>query len=301
MNSISVKKLSKSFEDNLALDNLTFEVENGELFGIIGPDGAGKSTLFKILATLILPDSGKISILGNDLIADYKKIRSLISYMPQNFSLYADLTVEENLEFFSSIYNVTISENFELISEIINQLLPFKKRLAKNLSGGMQQKLALSCSLIHRPTILLLDEPTMGVDAISRAEFWKNLKILKKFGITTLVSTAYMDEAQMCDRVAFLNKGKILEIDTPEGILEKYNRKIYSIRSKNNYELVKKIRNFNFTHSAYIFGDCVHYVDKRENVDVSEITLFLNNFQDVKIEPIQPIIEDCFINLIQES
>lgn len=299
MIAISVKNISKKFEKVIALNNINFEVEKGELFGIIGPDGAGKTTLFKILATLILPDIGCINVMGFDIIKDYRKIRDLISYMPQDFSLYLDLTVEENLEFFSSIYDVKISENFELISDIIAQLWPFKNRLAKNLSGGMQQKLALSCALIHKPSILLLDEPTKGVDAISRADFWNNLKKLKNFGITTIVSTAYMDEAQMCDRVAFLHNGKFLEIDTPQRIIQKFDKQIYAIWSENNYELVKKLRNWSFAYSAYIFGDCVHYVDKRKETTIKEIFCYVgDNFNISKIEQIEPSIEDCFINLI---
>lgn len=219
--SISINDVTKNYGSICALDNVSFEVEKGELFGLIGPDGAGKTTLFRILTTLLVPDSGTATVEGLDAIKDYKRIRSIVGYMPGRFSLYQDLSVEENLEFFASIFGVDVKENYDIIAPIYSQIEPFAKRRAGKLSGGMKQKLALSCALIHRPQVLFLDEPTTGVDAVSRSEFWDMLAGLKQYGISILVSTPYMDEAGRCDRIALINEGKVLKIDTPENIKDK--------------------------------------------------------------------------------
>ena len=219
--SISINDITKNYGSICALDNVSFEVEKGELFGLIGPDGAGKTTLFRILTTLLVPDSGTATVEGLDAIKDYKRIRSIVGYMPGRFSLYQDLSVEENLEFFASIFGVDVKDNYDIIAPIYSQIEPFAKRRAGKLSGGMKQKLALSCALIHRPQVLFLDEPTTGVDAVSRSEFWDMLAGLKQYGISILVSTPYMDEAGRCDRIALINEGKVLKIDTPENIKDK--------------------------------------------------------------------------------
>jgi ABC-type multidrug transport system ATPase subunit len=227
MNAIIANHLFKSFEKGKikALEDISFEVKQSELFGLIGPDGAGKTTLFRILATLLLAESGEASVDSLDVKKDYKAIRKRVGYMPGKFSLYQDLSVEENLNFFAHVFGTTIEQNYHLIKDIYQQLEPFKTRKAGKLSGGMKQKLALCCALIHEPSVLFLDEPTTGVDPVSRKEFWEMLKYLKSEGITILVSTPYMDEASLCDRVALMQKGKILDIDTPEGIIEKYPKK----------------------------------------------------------------------------
>lgn len=219
--SISINDVTTNYGSICALDNVSFEVEKGELFGLIGPDGAGKTTLFRILTTLLVPDSGTATVEGLDAIKDYKRIRSIVGYMPGRFSLYQDLSVEENLEFFASIFGVDVKDNYDIIAPIYSQIEPFAKRRAGKLSGGMKQKLALSCALIHRPQVLFLDEPTTGVDAVSRSEFWDMLAGLKQYGISILVSTPYMDEAGRCDRIALINEGKVLKIDTPENIKDK--------------------------------------------------------------------------------
>ncbi len=217
---IKIREISKGFGTIKALNNVSFDVEKGELFGLIGPDGAGKTTLFRLLTTLLKPDEGSAQVEGLDIITDYKEIRKIVGYMPGRFSLYQDLSVEENLEFFASLFGGTVEENYELIAPIYSQIEPFKTRKAGKLSGGMKQKLALSCALVHKPKVLFLDEPTTGVDAVSRSEFWDMLAELKKYGISILVSTPYMDEAGRCDRIALIHEGKILRIDTPENITD---------------------------------------------------------------------------------
>jgi ABC-type multidrug transport system ATPase subunit len=244
MEDVIVQNISKFFNKGkaTALDNVSFSVEKGELFGLIGPDGAGKTTLFRILTTLLLADSGEATVNNSDVVKDYKAIRSKVGYMPDRFSLYQDLSVEENLHFFAAIFNTTVKENYHLIEDIYVQLAPFKKRKAGDLSGGMKQKLALCCALIHRPTVLFLDEPTTGVDAVSRKEFWDMLKRLKQEGITILVSTPYMDEANLCERIALIQKGKILSIDTPKQITKQYPDKLFAIKSDDMSLLLKELR-----------------------------------------------------------
>lgn len=298
---VTLKNITKNYGKNKAINNISFEVEKGELFGLIGPDGAGKTTIFRILTSLILPDSGEAFMDGIDVIYDYKKIRQIIGYMPGKFSLYQDLTVEENLNFFASVFGVTVNHNYELIKDIFDQIAPFKKRLSGKLSGGMKQKLALSCALIHKPKVLILDEPTTGVDAVSRKEFWEMLQQLKSKGITILVSTPYMDEASLCDQVALIQHGSIMEINTPKGIISKFKHDLFSIKSQNKQKLIEDLRVFENSNTVYAFGDSVHYTDKRKNIDIQEIAVFLKNKNNsnVEIKLIEPNIEDCFMDLMK--
>ncbi len=298
--SISIKNLSKSYKDLKALDNISIDISKGELFGFIGPDGEGKTTLFRILTTLLLPDSGDISVEGLDVVKDYKKIRKIVGYMPGRFSLYQDLSVEENLKFFASIFNASVEENYYLIKEIYSQIEPFKDRLAGKLSGGMKQKLALSCALIHKPQVLYLDEPTTGVDAVSRKEFWEMLKRLQDQGITILVSTPYMDEASLCDRVALMQKGSILGLDSPEDIIRQYKYPLAAIKSDHMYELIEDLREYGKTNSAFRFGDNIHYSSKSESIDHSELKKYLESkgHARIHIDKIKPDIEDCFMALM---
>src|ERR1700749_2932097 len=252
------KQYGKKKDIVQALKGISFEVEKGELFGLIGPDGAGKTSLFRILTTLLLPDGGSATVDGLDVVKDFRTIRKRVGYMPGKFSLYQDLTVEENLEFFATIFKTTIRENYDLIKDIYSQIEPFKDRRAGKLSGGMKQKLALSCALIHRPTVLFLDEPTTGVDAVSRKEFWEMLRSLKNKRITILVSTPYMDEARLCDRIALIQKGTILSIDTPEGIVRQFPGDLYGVRAANTHLLLREMRAYPGTKSCFAFGDALH-------------------------------------------
>ncbi|UMB52888.1 ABC transporter ATP-binding protein [Lutibacter sp. A64] len=297
--SISVKNISKSYKKVNALQNITFNIKEGELFGLIGPDGAGKTTLFRILTTLLIPNQGKATVANFDILKDYKKIRNNVGYMPGRFSLYQDLTVEENLEFFATIFGTTIQQNYDLIKDIYIQIEPFKTRRAGKLSGGMKQKLALCCALIHKPKVLFLDEPTTGVDPVSRKEFWEMLKRLQTKGITILVSTPYMDEAALCDRIALIQDGKILEIDTPKAIVKHYPNPIYNIRSNNMYQLINSLNEYKYKHSVYPFGEFVHYTDSRTDFNPKEIKTYLEskNFYNIEIEETQPTIEDTFMEL----
>ena len=282
-----------------AVDDISFSVEDGEIFGLIGPDGAGKTSIFRILTTLLLADKGSATVLGFDVEKDWEKIRSIVGYMPGRFSLYQDLSVEENLEFFATIFNTTIQENYTLIEDIYKQLEPFKTRRAGKLSGGMKQKLALSCALIHKPKILFLDEPTTGVDPVSRKEFWEMLKKLKAQGITILVSTPYMDEAKLCDRIALMQNGKILEIDKPQGIVDRFENNLYAVRSDNMFELLIQLRRFENTKSCFAFGDKHHLVLKDDKIDLAELKTYLQNHKNLEIKIIEPGIEDCFMQLIK--
>lgn len=297
---INVQHISKSYKEVLAVRDISFEVQKGEIFGLIGPDGAGKTTLMRILMTLLIQDKGEASMGGFDVIKDYKQIRKMVGYMPGRFSLYQDLTVEENLNFFATVFKTTVAENYELIKDIYIQIEPFKKRLAGKLSGGMKQKLALSCALIHKPEILVLDEPTTGVDAVSRKEFWDMLKKLQATGITILVSTPYMDEANLCNRVALMQKGEILTINTPAGLIEKYQRKLYAINSKEMHRLIIDLRSFEKTNTAYAFGQYLHVTGKEDGVGVSEFEDFLQKkkHSDLEVFEIQPTIEDVFMDMM---
>ena len=304
MQDIIIENISKSFNKGgvQALNNVSLSVKKGELFGIIGPDGAGKTTLFRILTTLLLADDGSATVNGSDVIKDYKAIRSKVGYMPGKFSLYQDLTVEENLVFFASIFNTSVKENYNLIEDIYVQLEPFKNRRAGKLSGGMKQKLALCCALIHRPAVLFLDEPTTGVDAVSRKEFWEILKRLKKEGITILVSTPYMDEANLCERIALIQKGEILSIDTPIGITEQYPDKLYAIKSDNMSLLLKDLRKNTNIKSAYSFGE-YHHISLNEEIKGNPMQsnlLVSNNHTNIEIKSIAATVEDCFIHLMSK-
>ncbi len=296
---ITITNISKSFEQVNALNNISFDVKKGELFGLIGPDGAGKTTLFRILTTLLIANEGSATVSGFDVLTDFKSIRKSVGYMPGRFSLYQDLTVEENLRFFATIFGTTIEENYDLIKDIYVQIEPFKNRRAGKLSGGMKQKLALSCALIHKPDVLFLDEPTTGVDAVSRKEFWEMLKRLQLKGITMLVSTPYMDEAALCDRIALIQDGHILEIDTPEAIVNHYPKTIFNVRAHNMYQLINSLKSYEHQYSVYPFGEFVHYSDQRNDFNKEELRQYLRskNLSEIHIEKTQPTIEDTFMEL----
>jgi ABC-2 type transport system ATP-binding protein len=288
----------------VAVDDVSFSVDKGELFGLIGPDGAGKTSIFRLLTTLLLPDSGNASVTGYDIENDYKNIRLHVGYMPGKFSLYQDLTVEENLTFFATVFNTTISANYDLIRDIYVQLEPFKDRRAGKLSGGMKQKLALCCALIHRPTVLFLDEPTTGVDAVSRKEFWEMLKRLKTQGITILVSTPYMEEAMLCDRIALIQGGKIMSVNTPDNITAQYPSPLYAIRSSNLSGLLGALRTNELISSCFAFGEYHHvtfHKPTRETITTLTKQLSDKNFENLELKPIQPTIEDCFIQLMNNK
>lgn len=300
---IKLEHISKSYKDVRAVSDISFEVQKGELFGLIGPDGAGKTTLMRILMTLLIQDEGHATMAGLDVVKDYKQIRRMVGYMPGRFSLYQDLTVEENLNFFATVFQTTVEENYDLIKDIYIQIEPFKKRLAGKLSGGMKQKLALSCALIHKPEILVLDEPTTGVDAVSRKEFWDMLKKLQAKGITILVSTPYMDEANLCNRVALMQKGKVLDIDTPQKLVENYDRKLYAIRSNDMHRLIQDLRGWEKTSSAYSFGQYLHVTGREDEVEATEFEAFLlkNHHEQLEVLDIHPTIEDVFMDMMQEE
>lgn len=297
--SISIKNISKSYKNNLAVANISLEVNQGEIFGLIGPDGAGKTTLFRILTTLLLADSGSATVTQYDVVKDYKAIRNTVGYMPGKFSLYQDLTVEENLRFFATIFGTTIEENYELIKDIYIQIEPFKTRKAGALSGGMKQKLALCCALIHKPTVLFLDEPTTGVDPVSRKEFWEMLQRLQQKGITILVSTPYMDEAALCDRIALIQKGRILQIDSPENMIQQYDKTIYNVTAKNTSQLIEDLKNYPTQYSVYAFGEYIHYIDSNEYFNPVGLENYLLSKQhsEIEIHISKTTIEDVFMDL----
>src|SRR5664280_1327796 len=291
--------ISKAFGSTEALKDITFAVNESEIFGFIGPDGAGKTTLFRIIATLLKPDKGEMKVLGMDCVAGFKELRKNIGYMPGRFSLYQDLTVEENLNFYATVFGTTVQENYDLIADIYSHIEPFKKRLTGKLSGGMKQKLALSCALIHKPRLLVLDEPTTGVDAVSRSEFWDMLGKLRQYNITIIVSTPYMDEAIRCDRVALIQNGKILTIDTPQKIREGYSKRLYRIRAQNKYKLIIALRKYPNTNTAYSFGDSIH-VTFIDNAPGDSLPGFLESegISGVTIEESGAGIEDRFLELM---
>ncbi|MBU2940437.1 ABC transporter ATP-binding protein [Lacinutrix sp. C3R15] len=297
--SISVSNISKSYKNVTALQDISFNVKAGELFGLIGPDGAGKTTLFRILTTLLIANKGIATVAGFDVVSEYKKIRNNVGYMPGKFSLYQDLTVEENLEFFATIFGTTIEENYDLIRDIYVQIEPFKDRRAGKLSGGMKQKLALCCALIHKPKVLFLDEPTTGVDPVSRKEFWEMLKRLQQKDITILVSTPYMDEAALCDRIALIQDGKILQIDTPQAIVKHYPKQIYNVSANDTYQLLKSLNAYSYNHSVYPFGEFVHYTDSRANFNPKDLIAYLESkkLSNIEIYKTEPTIEDTFMEL----
>ncbi|WP_293297421.1 ABC transporter ATP-binding protein [Pedobacter sp. UBA4863] len=293
-----------------AVNDVSFTVNKGELFGLIGPDGAGKTSIFRILTTLLLPDSGTASVKGFDVIKDYKNIRSSVGYMPGKFSLYQDLTVEENLNFFASVFNTTIQDNYDLIKDIYVQIEPFKDRRAGKLSGGMKQKLALCCALIHRPTVLFLDEPTTGVDTVSRKEFWEMLKSLKQQGITILVSTPYMDEATLCERIALMQNGEIMSIDTPKNIINQFPENLFAIKANDMGKLLQDLRKNHEIKTCNAFGEFHHITinsgepiieNRKFKISNIEKMLIESGHKELVIKEITPTIEDCFIRLMDQS
>lgn len=298
--SVQVRSLVRSYGTVVALDHLNFSILESELFGFIGPDGAGKTSLFRILATLLLADEGEVTLKGLDVVKDYRKIRTILGYMPGRFSLYTDLSVEQNLQFYARIFGTDIKTHYHLIRDIYEHLAPFKDRLAGQLSGGMKQKLALCCSLIHKPEILILDEPTTGVDAVSRREFWEMLKRLKKEGITIIVSTPYMEEAALCDRVALIQQGRILSIDTPDGIVNAFPKKLIAVHTDNMYGMLQDLREFDPDLSINLFGSKAHIAVSPGTSPEAEIKAFLirKGHQNVEVEPGSAGIEDCFMELM---
>jgi ABC-type multidrug transport system ATPase subunit len=301
MSSVSLHHITKTYDKGAvkAVQDVSFEVNEGELFGLIGPDGAGKTSLFRILTTLLLADEGTASVSSYDVVKDYQKIRGCVGYMPGKFSLYQDLTIEENLNFFATLFGTTVKENYTLIEDIYKQIEPFKKRRAGKLSGGMKQKLALCCALIHKPKVLFLDEPTTGVDAVSRKEFWEMLKQLKAQGITILVSTPYMDEADLCERIALIQKGSIMSIDTPAGIKNQFPHQLFSVKAPQLHKILNDIRNDETIGNCYAYGESLHFYFRNE-FDESRIKNILQNHgsPDAPITNIRPTIEDCFIELM---
>ena len=299
-NVIEINNLSKRYGKVQALDSVSFSVARGELFGLIGPDGAGKTTLFRLLTTLIRPDEGTASVEGLDIVRDYRAIRERVGYMPGRFSLYPDLTVEENLNFFAALFGTRVEESYDLVAPIYRQIEPFKTRRAGKLSGGMKQKLALSCALIHRPSVLFLDEPTTGVDAVSRSEFWDMLSELKTKGITILVSTPYMDEAQRCDRIALCNEGRIMRIDTPQNIVGGFGGELYAVAADNMFALLQAARTAAGVAECYPFGD-THHLVAGEGFSAERFVSEMQNqmVKNLRIERCEPTIEDVFIKLMQ--
>lgn len=301
MESVIVKNISKVYgkDKKTAVDNVSFSVGKGELFGLIGPDGAGKTSIFRILTTVLLPDSGTATIDGLDVVKDYKKIRSTIGYMPGKFSLYQDLTIEENLNFFATLFGTTIQENYELIKDIYIQIEPFKERRAGKLSGGMKQKLALCCALIHKPNVLFLDEPTTGVDPVSRKEFWEMLRRLKEQDITIIVSTPYMDEANLCDRIALMQGGKILQMDSPQNIINSYPDPLFAVKANDMYKLLTFLAAYPQRKGSYAFGEFAHF-SFNGNPDVAALEKYLTEkgLNEIQVKKANVTIEDSFIKLL---
>jgi ABC-type multidrug transport system ATPase subunit len=300
---IKINIISKNFGDVQALKEINLEIKDSELFGLIGPDGAGKSTLMRLMTTLYVPDRGEITMNGRDTVKNYKAIRKHVGYMPGRFSLYPDLSVEENLAFYASVFGSTIEENYDLVKDVYEQIAPFKKRLAGRLSGGMKQKLALSCALIHRPEILVLDEPTTGVDAVSRKEFWEMLKKVQKTGITIIVSTPYMDEASLCDRVALMQKGEVLKVDAPQAIMESFPKKLFAVKSENQFALLTDLKANEQVYSVFPFGQYMHVTLVDENGNIEELSTYLNEsgHKHVEVKPTEAGIEDVFMYLMHNE
>ncbi|MCB9017516.1 MAG: ABC transporter ATP-binding protein [Paludibacteraceae bacterium] len=295
---IRVSEIWKSYGKTDALRGISFSVNRGEIFGLIGPDGAGKTTLFHILTTLMLADRGHAEVAGHDVVEDFREIRRCVGYMPGRFSLYQDLTVRENLELFASVFGTDVQSNYGLIEEIYRQIEPFNNRLAAKLSGGMKQKLALCCALIHAPEVLFLDEPTTGVDPTSRKEFWQMLRRLKEKGITILVSTPYMDEATLCDRIALIQKGNILQTDTPAQMVRSFGHPLFAISSVRRYDLLLAAREYPEILRCYSFGETHHLLFRGTPCpDIFKQAMRMSGFDDIEISPVDPTIEDCFIQL----
>jgi ABC-type multidrug transport system ATPase subunit len=306
MEAVSLQQITKTYDKGkiLAVDRASFEVKKGELFGLIGADGAGKSSIFRILTTVLLADSGTAQLAGFDVVKDYREIRNRVGYMPGRFSLYQDLTVQENLQFFATVFGTTIEANLDLIKEIYDQIKPFSNRRAGKLSGGMKQKLALCCALIHKPEVLLLDEPTTGVDAVSRKEFWDMLKKLKTQGITILVSTPYMDEAKLCERIALIQNGKIMSVDTPQHIIQAYPKKLFAASADDIYRLLKDVRTHSEVDSCFAFGEFLHITlkdNQASGIDLLNRIALENKHNNIRVKEIEPGIEDSFILLMSQD
>jgi len=303
MPSVSLQHISKNYGDVKAVENVSFDVEKGELFGLIGPDGAGKTSIFRILTTLLLADEGSATVEGCDVVKDYRAIRNQVGYMPGRFSLYQDLTVEENLNFFATIFGTTIQENYDLIKDIYEQIKPFSNRRAGKLSGGMKQKLALCCALIHKPTVLFLDEPTTGVDVVSRKEFWEMLAKLKKQNISILVSTPYMDEAKLCDRIALMQGGKIMSVDKPEAIVQSYPKPLFAVKAAGIYQLLQDLRTDEAVESCYAFGEYLHLTLKNDSTDEKQVLSLAAKYhhEGLEVKKTMATIEDSFIRLMREQ
>jgi len=304
--SVKIQKVNKNYGDIAALKEISLDINGGELFGFIGPDGSGKTSLFRIITSLIIPDTGNVLIDSLDVVKDYKQIRKMTGYMPGRFSLYADLTVEENLSFYASIFKTSIQENYDLIKDIYIQIEPFKKRKAGDLSGGMKQKLALSCALIHKPKLLVLDEPTTGVDAVSRKEFWELLKKMQqREDITILVSTPYMDEASLCDRVALMQRGSLLAVNTPQQVIDQYKNELYALKTDNMHNLIKDMEGSIKASMIYRFGESIHVsVDKDIDQDIAsniKSALSEKGHRNIEINKVEPVIEDCFMLLMDKD
>lgn len=302
---IKIENICKDYKEVKALKEIDLNISPGELFGFIGPDGAGKTTLFRILTSLLIPTSGKATIGEFDVVKDYKQIRNNTGYMPGRFSLYLDLTVEENLDFYASIFSTSLKENYDLIKDIYDQIEPFKKRRAGDLSGGMKQKLALSCALIHSPKLIILDEPTTGVDAVSRMEFWHLLKKMQKRGITIIVSTPYMDEAALCDRVALIQKGKILAVDTPHNVVNAYKGSLFAVSADNMHKLIHDMEKLQNSSLVFRFGETIHITSTKgsDNDYMKYVKQQLSNsgYKDIEVNKVEPVIEDCFLALMEEE
>jgi ABC-type multidrug transport system ATPase subunit len=303
MTSVSLQHISKSYGDVKAVDDVSFEVGKGELFGLIGPDGAGKTSIFRILTTLLLADKGSATVEGNDVMRDYRAIRNQVGYMPGRFSLYQDLTVAENLNFFATIFGTTVMENYDLIKDIYEQIKPFSGRRAGKLSGGMKQKLALCCALIHKPTVLFLDEPTTGVDVVSRKEFWEMLAKLKQQQISILVSTPYMDEAKLCDRIALMQGGKIMSVDKPDNIIRDFPKPLFAAKSEAIYKLLQDLRADDEVESCYAFGEYLHLTLKNDSGDEKQVKALASKYHHEGLEVTKetPTIEDSFIRLMRQQ
>lgn len=298
---ITVHNVHKSYGSVHAVQDVSFDVRPGELFGVIGPDGAGKTTLFRIITTLLLADQGAVTVVGHDVVTDFKAIRNIVGYMPGRFSLYQDLSVQENLEFFATLFGTTIDENYELIRDIYVQLEPFKTRRAGKLSGGMKQKLALCCALIHKPTVLVLDEPTTGVDPVSRKEFWAMLRRLKEQGITILVSTPYMDEARLCDRIALMQHGRVMSVDAPDDIISRFGTALFAARSTDMFALQRDLLAHANVESCYTFGEYLHITlhDASQGaVDELSAELRAHRHPGFELISMEPTVEDCFMRMM---
>ncbi|HWD87228.1 MAG TPA: ABC transporter ATP-binding protein [Mucilaginibacter sp.] len=303
MPAVSLQHISKNYGDVKAVDDVSFDVEKGELFGLIGPDGAGKTSIFRILTTLLLADKGSATVEGCDVVKDYRAIRNQVGYMPGRFSLYQDLTVEENLNFFATIFGTTIQENYDLIKDIYEQIKPFSNRRAGKLSGGMKQKLALCCALIHKPTVLFLDEPTTGVDVVSRKEFWEMLGKLKQQHISILVSTPYMDEAKLCDRIALMQGGKIMSVDKPGNLMQSFPKALFAVKAQNIYKLLQDLRSDEAVESCFAFGEYLHMTLKNDSDDEKQVKTLAAKYhhESLEVKKITPAIEDSFIRLMREQ